>query len=104
MYVGRNARFGPTLYGNRAFRMPGDGQPLSRLRVMALHEKAVLSYAVWLSLPAQSELRARMSARLRGRPLACHCASRGLACHAEVIAVVANSGAPLSVLRSVGHD
>ena len=104
MYVGRNARFGPTVYGNRAFRMPRGAHHLSRMRAMAMHEEAVLAYAAWLSLPAQSELRARMSARLRGKPLACHCASRGLACHAEVIAVVANSGAPLSVLRSVGHE
>ena len=90
-------RFGPTKYGNRAARVDAS-RLTSRTKAALAHERTVRAYAKWLGQPEQAELRARMSRRLRGRPLACHCSSRGLACHAEVIAVVANAAVPTSVL------
>ena len=97
VYVGRSPAFGSTRYGNRAARVRSSRLTVRAKEVLA-HERAVQEYAKWLGQPAQAELRARMSRRLRGRPLACHCSSRGVACHAEVIAVVANAAVTASAL------
>ena len=98
VYVGRTPRFGPTTYGNRAYTIaPSSG--MSRTRLRNEHERAVRAYAVWIGQPAQRAFRARIRSRLKGRPLACHCSERGLSCHAEIIAVVANAWPPESVLQ-----
>ena len=96
--MGRTPRFGPTIYGNRAYRV-AHSAGMSRVRLRAEHERAVRAYAIWLGQPEQRALRARMHRRLRGRPLVCHCSARGMACHAEVIAAVANAWPSEAVLR-----
>ena len=65
----------------------------------------VRRYALWLSedAPEQRSLRERMRSRLRGRRLVCHCAGKGLPCHAEVIAVVANACVSCEVLAAGGR-
>ena len=55
----------------------------------AEHERCTLAYAAWLGSPERASLRQEMRHRLRARPLACHC--RGLPCHAEIVALVANT-------------
>ena len=69
-------------------------------RLALARKEAVRGYALWLSEdePEQRSLREHMRSRLRGRRLLCHCASKGLPCHAEVIAVVAN----VRVMRGAG--
>ena len=42
--------------------------------------------------------RRKVRTLLVGKRLACHCAARGLPCHAEVLAVVANACVPSSML------
>ena len=65
----------------------------------------VRRYALWLSedAPEQRSLRERMRSRLRGRRLVCHCAGKGLPCHTEVIAVVANGCVSCEVLAAGGR-
>ena len=91
VYVGRPHRFvaktqwGP--YGN-----PFD------VKTFGLGE-ALRRYDEWLFQPAQSALRAKMRAELRGKVLACWCAPKGgiaafspdRICHAQTIAQVALS-------------
>ena len=48
-------------------------------------------YAEWVLREAQRPLRERMRRELCGKRLACHCIGRGLACHGEVVAAIANS-------------
>ena len=101
MYVGRAARYGLTIYGNKAARVTL--RCADRRRMVLAHEEAVRGYALWLSKPEQGSLRERMRSRLRGRRLICHCAKLGLPCHAEVIAVVANTCVSCEVLAAGGR-
>ena len=64
------------------------------------HERAVLAYAAYLASPARAFLRNAIRRHLRGKYLVCHCARKGLACHAEVIAAWANECIPCSVLTA----
>ena len=70
----------------------------------AAHEAAVRGYASWLAEDEakQKWLRVRMRSRLRGKLLVCHCSRQGLPCHAEVIAVVANTDVQLDILSAGG--
>ena len=67
---------------------------------VAAHERAVLAYAAYLALPSRAYLRNTIRRLLRGKYLVCHCARKGLACHAEVIAAWANECIPCSVLTA----
>ena len=53
------------------------------------HDRCVAAFATYLAQPARAELRRRVQRELRGRRLLCHCHA-GLACHAEVLAALAN--------------
>ena len=78
VYVGRR---GVGRWGNRVT------YPVMRTR--CAHEVAVGGYGSWL-LSRPMEM-AEVRARLAGRVLGCHCRpGRGLPCHAEVLAAVAN--------------
>ena len=79
-------------------------QAIGREGRAAAHEASVREYAAWLARDGakQAWLRVRMRARLRGKLLVCHCARRGLPCHAEIIAVVANTDVELTVLSAGG--
>ena len=54
------------------------------------HERCVREYATYLFAEDKVNLRMTVRLELRGRRLACHCAARGLPCHAEVLAALAN--------------
>ena len=95
VYVGRSWRFGRATFGNHAARTNRD---LRGTRQRDDHERCVRAYARWLGAPERSGLRRKVRAVLAGKRLACHCAARGLPCHAEVLAVVANACVPSSML------
>ena len=100
VYVGRSWRLGcGTAFGNHAPRGKTDPKLRGARRVVD-HERAVREYARWLAEPAQAGLRRRISRGLRGRTLVCHCSGKGLPCHAEVVAAVANECVPCSTLSS----
>ena len=100
--MGRRAEFGPATYGN--WVAPVTQQVISRAGRAAAHEASVREYAAWLAGDGAKQvwLRMRMRSRLRGKLLVCHCARRGLPCHAEIIAVVANTDVELTVLSAGG--
>lgn len=56
----------------------------------AAHAEAVGAFRDWITLPEQAGLRERARRELRGRDLACWCAS-DLPCHAEVLLEIANA-------------
>ena len=87
VYVGRDCRRGDARYGNRAAKVQ---RGLSGAELGAAHEAAVSAYAHSLLGPGGEGRLEEVRQRLRGRRLACHCSGRGLACHGEVIAAVAN--------------
>lgn len=87
VYVGRSTCHGASAFGNVAAR-PAAGARGARLR--AEHERCVLEFAKYLATPEKAWLRRRARLQLRGKVLLCHCAARGLPCHAEVLAAYAN--------------
>ena len=71
----------------------GDGRWGNRVtcparRACGSYERAVIGYGEWLLSDAAQM--AEVRTRLAGRMLGCHCRQRGLPCHAEVLAAVAN--------------
>lgn len=97
MYVGRCRSLGPTTFGNHVAFVD---RSLRGAALVRDHERCVREYARWFAAPAQVDLRATVRRVLRGRYLACHCAGRGLPCHAEVLAAWANSAAPASTFAA----
>ena len=87
VYVGRNAIYGKTTFGNWAARVVRTKSPTD---LAAEHERCVCEYATYLFAEEKVNLRMTVRLELKGRRLACHCAARGLPCHAEVLAALAN--------------
>ena len=77
------ARPGP--FGN-PFRATTQGDP-------AAHAEAVEAFRAWVMHADQAAFRARVRSELRGLCLACWCPP-GLACHADVLLLVANGEEP----------
>ena len=87
VYVGRNGMHGKVTFGNWATKVVRTKTPTD---LAAEHERCVGAYAAYLFAEEQVNLRIAVRLELQGRRLACHCAGRGLPCHAEVLAALAN--------------
>jgi hypothetical protein len=98
LYVGRNPRHGPTGYGN-PFKASREGSKLEA------NQRAIDKFVPWLLHPEQANIVRSVRKRLRGRRLACHCASARLPCHASVLAALADaSAAELAAVRAAAEE
>jgi hypothetical protein len=98
LYVGCNPRHGPTGYGN-PFKASREGSNLEA------NQRAIDKFVPWLLHPEQANIVRSVHKRLRGRCLACHCASARLPCHASILAALADaSAAELAAVRAAAEE
>lgn len=83
MYVGR-----PSKWGNPFSHLENSR---AEFRV-ATREEAIEKFRVWINAPEQAQLKEAAQQELRGKILACWCAPK--ACHADVLAEIANGEEP----------
>ena len=105
-YVGRSRRWSIGFGNKEHVRLSAkEQQDATHTALQGEWQRCVDAYTQYIFSPDYSDLRDRIRGELQGRVLVCHCKSRGLPCHASIIAVIANcNGEDLRELRWLSEE